>query len=70
MWHSQGIKKEKEMVKKIYPIKWDKETGQWLLQYVTVAGGVQNVLSPAKVALENYLAELKEFRQNTTKRSH
>ena len=58
------------MVQKIYPIKWDKKTGQWLLQYVTMAGGVQNVLSPAKVALENYLAELKEFRQNATKRSH
>lgn len=46
---------------KFYPIKWDKQNGQWLLQYVTMNGDVQNVLSPAKIALENYLVDLKRF---------
>lgn len=51
------------MVQKVYPIKWDAETNKWLLEYVTSAGGTQRVLATEKVALENYLAELKKFRQ-------
>ncbi len=51
------------MVKNVYPIKWDAVSGKWLLQYVTTGGNVQNVLSPERVALENYLNELKEAQQ-------
>ena len=58
------------MVKKVYPIKWDPESGKWLLQYVTTSGNLQNVLSDEKVALENYLAEFKEFAQSLKQQSH
>ena len=57
------------MVKKAYPIKWDSESGKWLLQYVTTNGAIQNVLSPEKVALENYLAEFEEFWKLSTQKS-
>lgn len=58
------------MVKKVYPIRWDEANGKWLLQYVTTSGNTQNVLSTEKAALENYLAEFKEFIRNTTNHSH
>ena len=58
------------MVEKVYPIKWDPENGKWLLQYVTTSGNLQNVLSDEKVALENYLAEFKEFAQSLKQQSH
>ena len=58
------------MVKKVYPIKWDAESGKWLLQYISTSGGVQNVLSENKVALENYLAEFDEFKKSMTQKSH
>lgn len=58
------------MVKKVYPIKWDAESGKWLLQYVTTSGSVQNVMSPAKIALENYLNEILNFQQTLPGRSH
>lgn len=58
------------MVKKVYPIKWDAESGKWLLQYVITGGNIQNVLSPERTALENYLAELKIFRQTFDQKSH
>jgi hypothetical protein len=65
-----AMKGEKEMVKKVYPITWDKKNGKWLLQYVTSGGNIQNVLSDEKIALENYLAELKEFRNSMKQKSH
>jgi len=58
------------MVKKVYPIKWDPESGKWLLQYVTMGGNIQKVLSDEKVALENYLAEFKEFALSLKRQSH
>ncbi len=58
------------MVKKVYPIKWDSESGKWLLQYATTSGNIQNVLSSERTALENYLAELKIFRQTFDQKSH
>lgn len=58
------------MVKKVYPIKWDSESGKWLLQYVTTSGNIQNVLSSERTALENYLDELKIFRQTFDQKSH
>lgn len=58
------------MVEKVYPIKWDPESGKWLLQYVTTSGNLQNVLSDEKVALENYLMELYEFKKSMTQKSH
>lgn len=58
------------MVEKIYPIIWDEKLGKWLLQYVTTSGNLQNVLSDEKVALENYLAEFKEFAQSLKQQSH
>lgn len=58
------------MVKKVYPIKWDAESGKWLLQYVTTAGNVQNVLSDTRAALENYLNEFMEFQRALNERSH
>lgn len=58
------------MVKKVYPIKWYSESGKWLLQYVTTAGNVQNVLSDTRAALENYLNEFMEFQRALNERSH
>jgi len=58
------------MVKKVYPIKWDAESGKWLLQYLTTDGNIQNVLSSERTALENYLDELKIFRQTFDQKSH
>lgn len=58
------------MVKKVYPIKWDTETNKWLLEYVTSAGGTQKVFATEKVALENYLVELKKFTQSMMEKSH
>lgn len=58
------------MVKKVYPIKWDKENGKWVLQYVTTSGGTQKVLSLEKIALENYLDELKAYQESVMQKSH
>lgn len=58
------------MVKKVYPIKWDETNGKWLLQYTTTSGNIQNVLSTESVALENYLAEFKEFIGHASAHSH
>lgn len=58
------------MVKKVYPIKWDAESGKWLLQYLTTGGNVQKVLSPERAALENYLCELQNFKQSFGQKSH
>ena len=58
------------MVKTVYPIKWDAKSGKWLLQYVITGGNVQNVLSPERAALENYLNEFMEFQRAPNERSH
>ena len=58
------------MVKKVYPITWDTENGKWLLRYETTAGNVQNVLSEAKIALENYLNEFMEFQKALNEKTH
>lgn len=58
------------MVKNVYPIKWDAVSGKWLMQYATTSGNLQNVLSPERAALENYLNEFMEFQRALNERSH
>lgn len=54
-------KREKEMVKTIYPPFFDKTTGKWILQILNTNGYLQVVEFVNSESLENYRREMMDF---------
>jgi hypothetical protein len=56
-------KREKEMVKTVYPPVFDKESGKWILRILNMNGYVQVVEFVNCESLENYRSEMIAFQQ-------
>ena len=56
-------KREKEMVKTVFPPIFDKESGRWILQILNMNGYVQIVEFVNIKSLENYRCEMMAFQR-------
>lgn len=56
-------KREKEMVKTVYPPFFDKTTGKWILQILNMNGYLQTVEFVNRESLESYRQEMMEFQR-------
>ena len=54
-------KREKEMVKTVYPPVFDKESGRWILRILNTNGYLQIVEFVNIKSLENYRCEMMAF---------
>lgn len=57
-------KREKEMVKTVYPPVFDKESGKWILRILNTNGYLQIVEFVNCQSLENYRDEMMAFQRN------
>lgn len=57
-------KREKEMVKTVYPPVFDKESGKWILRILNTNGYLQIVEFVNRQSLENYRDEMMAFQRN------